>query len=116
MPRGARQWDGKAEAADLFEYVPPEPAAAPAERQARGGITDAEARVKAKAVERFLFWFLSTTIKQLEKADSAALARKHPPLEPDDIGQMIDVRLRALRRKAKKGDQPEASGTRSKRV
>jgi hypothetical protein len=63
------------------------------------GITDAEARVKAKALDVFKFWLLaeSRTRADLDAADPVELAKLYPPLEPDDLELMIRVRKRSVK-------------------
>lgn len=97
--RGARIW--QAGEKDLFDWSPPPPPPPPPPRAPRLGITDAEARIKEKAIERFKFWLLAASIEDLEAADPGALAEKYPPLEAADLRQMIEVRIRGQRKKAK---------------
>lgn len=102
MSRGARIWS-RDEAADrdLFEVSapPPPPPSAPA--PPRRVPTDAECRVKERAIEAFKLWLLPASIAALEAASPTALAKKYPPIEAWDIEHMISIRLAGQRRARK---------------
>ncbi len=72
-------------------------------RHHRGGITDEQARAKNRALDIFRNWLLTHPSADLEAADPAKLAQRYPPLDPDDIAQMIRVRARGLRKRAAAG-------------
>lgn len=70
------------------------------------GITDREARVKERALERFKFWLLDDrrTLADLQGAVVDDLVAQYRPLEPDDIEQMIAVRSKTLRVRERRAD------------
>lgn len=78
------------------KYALPEPPAPPEPKQR--GITDAEAKVKNRALTAFNYWLQSIqTRQQLDKFDPVEVAKRYPPLTIDDVRQMIAVKWKALR-------------------
>jgi hypothetical protein len=84
---------------DLFGHVPPAPAERQAPAQHRPWPSDAECRVKERALRPFIAWLCSASLETLTAASAADLAAKFPPIEAADIQQMLDVRMRSLARK-----------------
>ena len=79
------------------KYALPEAPATAPQQPKPSGITEAEARVKNRAVTAFNYWLQIQNRNQLAEVDPVEVARRYPPLTIDDVRQMIAVKWKALK-------------------
>lgn len=81
---------------DIPPAVPPPP-----KGPRNPGITDQEARIKNRALDRFRFWLDIQGRAKLERADPESLAQDFVPVPAEEIRLMIGGRLKRLIKESK---------------
>mgnify|MGYP000997988990 CR=1 FL=1 len=69
------------------------------------GITEQEARRRNRVWPGFKYWLQARSIDQLEKVDTAELAKLYP-LPAEQLAQCVALRLRQCRRALRDGKEP----------
>lgn len=90
--RGVRAWED--EPTDLFTDVPPMPAPPPpppkaATKPARQPYSERENRQLERVFDLINDWVFSAELEALKAADPVKLAKRWPPIHPDDLAEMI---------------------------